>query len=247
MADECRAGGHRLREASLRPLPAPGNAPGQRRNGLQFPVADAPAADDETVLGRVAAAGELRDVRACQPVVGRLVRRDAVGMLRPEHRPGERFAGLDIDLRAVDGQPLFALGGIGAQLLLGKGRAEQQLFGHGERLGEEFREGGEIDVGVVAVDIDVVPRAVVVELFGDLCRGHRLRPFGKEVGCRRGREGDLLHGGSGTEDERDAQHLELVGRERVERHTVRQHRPRGLLYLDFRGGDLWLSCHFRAL
>ena len=78
-------------------------------------------------------------------------------MLRPEHRPGERLAGLDIDLRAVDGQPLFALGCIGAQLLLGKGRAEQQLFGHGERLGEEFREGGEIDVGVVAVDIDVVP------------------------------------------------------------------------------------------
>ena len=51
-----------------------------------------------------------------------------------------------LDFRAVDRQPLFAFGGVGAQLLFGEHGAEQNLFRHGERPVEEFREGGEIDI-----------------------------------------------------------------------------------------------------
>ena len=78
---------------------------------------------------------------------------------------------------------------------------------------------------------------MVVELFGDLGRGHRLRPFGKEVGCRRGREGDLLHGGSGAEDEREAQDFEIVGRNGVEGGSVRERMALGAGYIDLAGSD----------
>ena len=164
----------------------------------------------------------------------------------PEQRPCEGLAGLHVDLRPLDRQPLSAFGGVGAQLLLGECGAEQDLFRHGERRVEEFREGGEIDVGVVAVDVHVVPRAVVVELFGDLVRRHVARAFGEEVGGGRRREGRLLEGRSGAEDERDAQHLEIVGGERVESDAVGQRRAAGFGDLDLRGSFAGL-CHFLAL
>ena len=220
---------------------------GQGRYGLPLPLADPAAAYHEAVLRRIAAAVELHHVGARQTVVLRLVVRRAVGVLRPEQGPGEGFARLDVHLRAVDGQPLLPLGAVGAQLLLGEGGAQQDVFGHGERLGEEFREGGEIDVGVVAVDVHVVPRAVVVQPFGDLGGRHLRRPLREQVRGGRGREGRALHGRSGAEYERDAQHLEILRGERVEADAVSEEGLRRCGNLDFGVRYAGLSCHLRAL
>ena len=51
---------------------------------------------------------------------------------------------------------------------------------------------------------------------------------------------------SGAEDERDAQHLEIVGGERVESDAVGQRRAAGFGDLDLRGSYAGL-CHFLAL
>ena len=214
-------------------------------DGLQFMRADPAAAHHEAVLGRVEPPVERLDVGARQRVVEAFVGRDAVGVPGAEEGPGKGFAGLDVDLRAVDGEPLFAFGGVGPQLRLGEGRAEQDLRGDVERSVEEFRERGEVDVGVVAVDVHVVPRAVVVELFGDLPGAPAVGTFGQEVCGRRGREGRRLHGRAGTEDERDAQHLEIRRRERVEGDAVAEDPFFGLLDVDFRWGDAG-RCHFFA-
>ena len=221
---------------------------GSREGGHGFPflLADASAAHHEAVGGRVMAGVEFRDVGPRQAVVIVFVGRNAVGVFGTEHRPGERFAGFDVHFRTLDGQPLFALGAVGAQLLLGERGAEQNLLRHGERRVEEFREGGEIDVGVVAVDVHVVPRAVIVESFGDLLCRHVVRAFGEEVGGGRRREGRLLKGRPGAEDERDAQHLEVLRGECVKPDAVGQRRAAGFGDLDLRGRYAGL-CHFLAL
>ena len=244
--DERRMRGLGRGEGGRRFGRAAGDPSGKLRHGLQLVVADAPAAHDEAVFGGVEPAVEPRHVVAREAVVGLLVRRDAVRMPLPEQRPCEGLAGLHVDLRPLDRQPLSAFGSVGAQLLLGECGAEQDLLRHGEGRVEEFREGGEIDVGVVAVDVHVVPRAVVVELFGDLVRCHVARAFGEEVGGGRRREGRLLKGRSGAEDERDAQHLEIVGGERVESDAVGQRRAAVFGDLDLRGRYAGL-CHFLAL
>ena len=228
---------------------APGRAVGKllrkRPDGLQFMRADPAAAYHEAVFGGVEPPVEGGDILARQRVVETLVGRDAVGVPGTEEGPGKGFAGLDVDLRAVDGQPLFAFGGVGPQLRLGEGRAEQDLRGDVERSVEEFRERGEVDVGVVAVDVHVIPRTVVVELFGDLLGAPAVGAFGQQIrGCR-GREGDGLHGRAGAEDERDAQHLEIRRRERVEGDAVAEDPFFGLPDVDFRWGDAG-RCHFFA-
>ena len=246
MFDERRVRGLGRREPDRRFGFPVGELRREGPDGLQFVLPDAAAAYDETVFGGVEPPVEIGHGFAREVVVFAFVRRDAVGVVRPEQRPGEGFAGLDIDFRAVDRQPLFAFGGVGAQLLFGEHGAEQNLFRHGERPVEEFREGGEIDIGVVAVDVDIVPRAVVVELFGDLAGRHVARAFGEQIGRRRCREGHLLEGRSGSEDERDAQHFELLRSERVEGDAVGQQRLCGLGDLDLRGGYAGL-CHFFVL
>ena len=167
-------------------------------------------------------------------------------MPRPEQRPGKGFAGFYVDLRPLDRQPLPAFGGVGPQFLFGERGAEQDLLRHGKRLVEELRERGEVDVGVVAVDVYVVPRPVVVELFGDLLRRHVACAFRQQVGGGRRREGRLLYSRPGTEDERNAKHLEIVRGERVEADAVGQRRADGLRDFDLRGCYAgW--CHFFAL
>ena len=243
-SDDCTAPGYSTNAACV--VSGAGNPSGEFRHGFQLVVADAPAAHDEAVFGGVEPFVETGHVLAREAVVGLFVRRDAVRMPLPEQRPGERFAGLHLDLRPFDRQPLFAFGGVGAQLLLGERGAEQDLLRHGERRVEEFREGGEIDVGVVAVDVHVVPRAVIVESFGDLLCRHVVRAFGEEVGGGRRREGCLLKGRPGAEDERDAQHLEVLRGECVEPDAVGQRRAAGFGDLDLRGRYAGL-CHFLAL
>ena len=228
-------------------LRAAGQGSGQRLDGGALRGADAAAADDDAPLGRVVTAVEGLDLAAREAVVGLGGRRGAVGMAGAEQRRGKGFAGLDVNLRAVDLEPLPPLGAVGAQLLFGKGRVEEDLRGDAERLGGELREHGEVDVGVVAVEVDVVPRAVEVELFGDLLRRHRAGPLREEVRRGRGREGCLLHGRSGAEDERDAQHLELVGREQVERCTVGQQVAFCAGNVDRRRGHGLRMYHFFAL
>ena len=193
---------------------------GKLRHGLQLVVADAPAAYREPVVRRVVAFIKRRYIPAREFIVLGFVGRDAVGVRGPEKGAGESLAGLGVDLRAFDGQPLLALGAVGAQFLLGENGVQEYLFGYGERFVEEFGEHAETDVGIVAVDVDVVVRAVIVEPFGDLVRRHVARAFGEKVGGGRRREGRLLEGRSGAEDERDAQHLEIVGGERVESDAV---------------------------
>jgi hypothetical protein len=164
-----------------------------------------------------------------------------------EHRSGERFAGFDVHFRALDGQPLFALGAVGAQLLLRKCRMQEHLLGHGQRLSEEFGERAEADIGVVPVDVDVEIGAVIVELFGDLLRRHVARAFREHVRRGRCREGNPLHGRSGAEHEGDAQHFEVVRGERVERGAVGERRLFGLRDLDGRGYYERRLCHLLAL
>ena len=216
-------------------------------HGFPFLLADASAAHHEAVGGRVMAGVEFRDVGPRQAVVIVFVGRNAVGVFGTEHRPGERFAGFDVHFRALDGQPLFALGAVGAQLLLRKCRMQEHLLGHGQRLSEEFGERAEADIGVVPVDVDVEIGAVIVELFGDLLRRHVARAFREHVRSGRCREGNPLHGRSGAEHEGDAQHFEVVRGERVERGAVGERRLFGLRDLDGRGYYERRLCHLLAL
>ena len=140
-------------------------------------------------------------------------------MRRAEKRAGEGFAGLGLDLHALDAQPLLALFAVGGDLLFGKEGVKQDLFGDGERLPEIFRQGTEADVDVVAVDVHVEIGAVEVELFGDLLRGHVARPLAQQVGRRRG----------DAEDEADAHDLEFRGAERVDRHAVGERAVEGFV------------------
>ena len=243
MFDEDPVLGHGCREGFPDGVSARGDLLGKGRDGGHLVRPDAAAADDEAVFGGVVAAVECHDVVAREEVVGALVGRDAVGVRCAEEGPGKGLAGPDVDLRALDREALAPLGGIDAQLPFGKCRAEEDLPGHVERLIEELREGGEIDVGVVAVDVHVVPRAVVVELFGNLLRRHAGAALREEVRGGRGREGHLLAGRSGAEDERDAQHPEVVRGQRVEVDAVAQGRAPGLLEFDLRGCDDGLRGH----
>ena len=219
----------------------------QRRDGLPFVVADAPAAYREPVVRRVVAFIKRRYIPAREFIVLGFVGRDAVGVRGPEKGAGESLAGLGVDLRAFDGQPLLALGAVGAQFLLGENGVQEYLFCYGERFVEEFGEHAETDVGIVAVDVDVVVRAVIVEPFGDLVRRHVACPLGEHVGGGRRRERNPLHGRSGAEHEGDAQHFEVVRGERVERRAVCQQALPGLCDLDVGGYyEGWL-CHFFAL
>lgn len=154
----------------------------QRRDGLPFVVADAPAAYREPVVRRVVAFIKRRYIPARELIVLGFVGRDAVGVRGPEKGAGESLAGLGVDLRAFYGQPLLALGTVGVQFLFGENGVQEYLFGYGERFVEEFGERAEADVGIVAVDVDVVVRAVVIEPFGDLVRRHVARPLGEHVG-----------------------------------------------------------------
>ena len=57
---------------------------------------------------------------------------------------------------------------------------------------------------------------------------------------------EIRENASGAEYERDAQHLEIVGGERVESDAVGQRRAAGFGDLDLRGSYAGL-CHFLAL
>ena len=164
-------------------------------------------------------------------------------MLGSEQRFGEGFARLDVDLLPVDPQPLPALGAVGAQFFFGEGRMQQNLFGYPERRTAELREGGEADVYEVAVEVHIEPRAVEVELFGYLVRRVVPRPFGQQVRRRRGAERHSLYGRSGPEYEGDAQHLEVVGRQQVERHAVGERQLLGTLYFDGGRDGQGRLCH----
>ena len=187
------------------------------------------AAHHETVAGGIVACVEIEQVVAREVVVGCFGPCYSVGVRRAEKRAGEGFAGLGLDLHALDAQPLLALFAVGDDLLFGKEGVKQNLFGDGERLPEIFRQGTEADVDVVAVDVHVEIGAVEVELFGDLLRGHVARPLAQQVGRRRGDERLALLRRAGAEDEADAHDLEFRGAERVDRHAVRERAAEGFV------------------
>ena len=177
-----------------------------------FRLADAAAADGEAVRGGVAPPVEVAQILAAEPVVGAFVEAFAVGVTLAEDRLGEGLAGADIDLRAVDPQPLPAFGAVGRHRLLGKGGAQQNFGCHVERRHDELREHREVDVGVVAVGVDIEVGTVVVEPFGYFVGAHPLAPFGEQVGRRRSREGNPLRGRTGMKDDRKTQNFEIVAR-----------------------------------
>lgn len=197
-----------------------GEAFGERDDGLQVRVGDVAAAHGQAIPGRVVCAVHLRQVFAREGVVSRLVIGNPIGMLLAEEGLGQRFACFRIHLEPLDGQPLLAFAAVGIHLVLRKNGPEQDAFGHFERRQEELGQGAEAQVNIVAIDVHVVVGAVKIEFFGDLLRVHVPAALAQQVGCRRGRKGDALHGGAGAEYETQAQHLELVVGQRVQLDAV---------------------------
>ena len=189
---------------------------------------------------------EVREVVAHETVVVLLVGDDAVGVGRAEQGAGERLPRARIDLRALYGQLLPPFGAVGGQFVLGEAGVQQDLLGDLQRAAEVARERAEAEIGVVAVDADVVVGAEEVEPFGDLAGREVAAPFGQQVGRGRGDERLPLPGRAGTEQKRNAGHFEVVRSERIEIDAVGQRAVRGLHEFDGLGGPEGRLCHLHG-
>ncbi len=173
------------------------------------------AAYDEAVVGRVEPCVQLREVVAANIVVAPLLGAHAVRVLCAEERPREGLAHDGVDLAAFDGELLAALGAVCRDLLFGKYGVQDDLLGHFGRLRKELAQRAERYVYIVAVDVHVEPRAVIVEPLGYLDRVERDRALAQKIGRGRCRKGFFLHRDSGMKDECHPYHLELVAGEHI--------------------------------